>query len=124
MQFSIAGVTHDGRQEILRWLLDHQEENSCKPYGSILLLPEPMNPHDENAIAVYARAVGPDWENEQLGYVPAKLTDRIHGMMRARECEARLVGLGPMKRKPKVISARVQVRRQPVRRQPLRGVYE
>ncbi len=116
MQFNVAGVTHDGRQVILQWLLDHREENSCKPYGSILLLPEPMNPHDENAIAVYARAVGPDWENEQLGYVPAKLTARIHGMMRARECEARLTSLRRMKRKREVISARVQVRRKPIRR--------
>lgn len=115
MQFNIAGVTHDGRQETLKRILEpgHQV---LKSYGTVRLIPEPENPHDEKAIAVYARVPGEHAEELQLGYVPRKLTARLHGMMKEREIEARLIQIGPMKTKPGVISARVQARRKPIRR--------
>ena len=61
-QFRVAGVTAENRQKILKALYNHPMLNS-----SVLcfdLVPEPENPYDPNAVAVY---IG---QKYIIGYVP------------------------------------------------------
>lgn len=65
LNFRVAGVTFEGRQEVIS-KLDGGE--AC------LLKPEPQNPFDPNAIAVYV-ARTPDVEH--VGYVPREVAAEI-----------------------------------------------
>lgn len=70
----IAGVTFEGRQEILRRLLKGADTREVL----IQLVPEPKNPHDSNAIKVLA---GP--KKECLGYVPRDTNEVVLEALRA-----------------------------------------
>jgi hypothetical protein len=62
----VAGVTFENRQSVIE---------RCTPGQRVVLRPEPDNPYDANAIAVYA--VFGDFMfgevEEQIGYLPAAL---------------------------------------------------
>lgn len=61
----VAGVTYEGRQSIIAKL---------KGEEPVKLEPEPENPHDENAIAVWvATSEGP----QHVGYIPRYLAAEI-----------------------------------------------
>jgi hypothetical protein len=58
----VAGVTFDGRQEIIGMM--HGNED-------VMLIPEPDNKYDENAIAVWvAFPTESGHEKAQIGYLP------------------------------------------------------
>lgn len=61
----VTGVTYEGRQSILATLQGGE---------AVMLKPEPDNPYDPNAIAVWvATAEGP----QQVGYIPRYLAAEI-----------------------------------------------
>lgn len=59
------------------------------PGDSVELRPEPKNPEDEHAIAVYSL------EGVQMGYLPAERAPYVGTMMRRGEVEAIFQGRGP-----------------------------
>lgn len=61
----VAGVSFERRQETLTSL----------KLNSIEVCPEPANPHDSNALAVWA--VTDSGERVQVGYVPRKVAAEI-----------------------------------------------
>ena len=62
-ELNVVGVTFDGRADVIRGLVG---EGRSRRYVQYLLVAEPQNAHDANAIAVVCTAVG-----EAVGYVPA-----------------------------------------------------
>lgn len=63
--------------------MDALQSSAFRPGKEVLLVPEPDNPHDEDAVAVY------DAEGEtKLGYVPADDTRIVH-MFLDEDSEAR-----------------------------------
>jgi len=99
MQFAVAGLFHrmDAFYEIAQrhrdfglsdadFIAKHDNGRGVYEYrikrgADVSLVPEPTNPHDRNAIAVYV-------DGKQLGYVPAELTADVRRMM-ARDYAAR-----------------------------------
>jgi len=65
LNLRVAGVTFDGRQEIIGRL---SGDEICQ------FRPEPENPYDANAIAIYVAT--PDG-SEHVGYVPKDLAAQI-----------------------------------------------
>ena len=61
----VAGVSY--RQEAL-------DDPSFDPGRRLALVPEPDNPHDGNAVAIYNEGL-----TLQLGYVPAAVAPRLEG---------------------------------------------
>lgn len=62
IKFNVAGVTFDGRQEILKDLLSRYDENN--PY-EVVFEKEIGNKFDDNAVKVFV-------ENKNIGYIPKK----------------------------------------------------
>ena len=74
----VAGTTFDGRQEIIAEMVEGQK---C------ILMKEPTNEFDPNAIAVYCcHPESKGWEKEKIGYIPkdraveigAKMAPSVH----------------------------------------------
>lgn len=61
LTFKIAGVTFEGRQEIISLLTGKE---------AVRMLPEPENAYDKNAIAIEVSRGG---EISKIGYVPREL---------------------------------------------------
>ena len=79
----IAGVTFEGRQEILRLLSELKPETSA----CLMFEKEPQNPYDPNAVAV--KLV----DDTKLGYIPrAETSSFIHSL-----CFGRIRSLGQAK---------------------------
>ncbi len=79
----IAGVTFEGRQEILSGLFDAQE-SSAQGHGPMLaatLEREPQNQFDSNAIKVVV-------DGKHIGYVPKYLAAKLAPRMDAGEAYA------------------------------------
>ena len=76
MQFftKLAGVTHDGRQQIIRNLYRFGELDAGT---QVFLKPEPNNPYDPNAVAVLTA------NGQHLGYIPKENARQIVINMRA-----------------------------------------
>lgn len=79
MSLAVVGVRHPNRDKTNRQF----EIAVCKPGEPVELRPEPKNPADENAVAVFsARGV-------QIGYLTAERCGRIGALIRQkREVEA------------------------------------
>ncbi len=58
LYFKVRGVTYEGRQEIIAKLTGDEP---------VRIVPEPDNPYDKNALAVFVASEG---EVCQMGYVP------------------------------------------------------
>ena len=61
----------------------------CEPGDEIILVPEPDNPADENAIAVFSA------DNVQMGYLPAERAPYVGLQMSRGEVSAIFQGKGP-----------------------------
>ena len=62
IDFNVAGVTFEGRQGLL--------QSKYHKHIVASLRPEPENPHDSNAIAVYA-------DDLKVGYVPKGMNEEV-----------------------------------------------
>ena len=79
-EVQIAGVTHDFRQVAVSGLRDGQ---------ALDLVPEPTNPHDPHAVAVYAK-------KKQVGYVPAFKSQMVAEFIAAgRDVDAKVLAIEP-----------------------------
>lgn len=70
--FKVAGVTYEGRQQIIEEMIVGQD---------LVLIAEPTNPYDPNAIGVWCcwdEYKG--WRRELIGYVPKEQTFLIRGL--------------------------------------------
>lgn len=71
INFNVAGVTFEGRQEIIGWLIGNEP---------VQITPEPDNKYDKNALAILVAFQG---EIYHIGYVPkesaAKIAPAIDG---------------------------------------------
>jgi hypothetical protein len=65
----VAGITHQNDDGSERQRIASQ----CRPGEPLVLIPDPDNPHDENAIRV-CRAYG-----EQLGFLNSELAPKVAG---------------------------------------------
>lgn len=71
--FKVAGVTFEGRQDIIAEMIEGQV---------VELVPEPENVFDPNAIAVYCCwPETEDFRREKIGFVPASKTPEIKAKM-------------------------------------------
>lgn len=61
----VAGVTHDGRQDTIALMTGHEP---CR------IQPEPTNPYDANALAVWAATAD---GLKHVGYVPRDLAAQV-----------------------------------------------
>lgn len=61
----VVGVTYEGRQTAIEKLAGNEP---CR------IIPEPSNPYDANALAVY---VAQDGGIFQIGYLPRELAERV-----------------------------------------------
>lgn len=66
VNINVAGVTFEGRQDILKKLC------ACKYKPTIRLRPEPHNTYNSNAVAVTADGI-------KIGYVPDELCEDVKG---------------------------------------------
>ena len=71
-KFQIAGVTFEGRQDILEKL--NQEYHEIGFRRIVELVPDPENKYDSNAVKVQ---VNLDGNVKQLGYVPKTINSQI-----------------------------------------------
>lgn len=62
----VAGVTHDGRQDILKRLVGDEAAR---------IVPEPQNPYDKNALAVHIAMH--DGTIAHAGYIPKELAREV-----------------------------------------------
>lgn len=69
LHIKVAGTTFDGRQDYLAQLTGQEP---------VRLIPEPENPHDANAIAVYVASGG---KILHCGYIPRKNAAEIAPLM-------------------------------------------
>ena len=84
----VAGVTKEGRQEIIRRLDESQEmdENLLTDGLEATLLPEPSSPHGPDAVGVWI-------EGEHVGYIPRKIEAGQHRPPAGlRNCTAKISG--------------------------------
>jgi hypothetical protein len=68
MRVRVAGVTFEGRQEIIK---------ACMVGDMIMLMPEPTNEHDPNAVQVVARVSSQDYNWLTIGYIPKKISEHV-----------------------------------------------
>lgn len=61
----VAGVTFEGRQQLIEQL---------DVWEAVLIVPEPENPYDKNALAVY---VAHGSNKHHVGYIPRELASEI-----------------------------------------------
>ena len=66
IETKVVGVTFSNRQEIIKSLYTGDQ---------LYLVPEPVNPHDRNAIMVCTK------KGYQLGYIDKDLTHQIHSIL-------------------------------------------
>ena len=71
VKFNVKGTSFNGRQAILEQILEGKNVAKC----IAILVPEPDNPFDKNAIKVCVL----DMENElqQIGYVPKEICEEF-----------------------------------------------
>ncbi len=69
----VAGVTFEGRQEIIDTMVGNEVA---------MLIPEPTNPYDPNAIAVWV-AFPPEsmQDKAQIGYLPKEVAKQVAPMI-------------------------------------------
>lgn len=63
---SVAGVTMENRQHVLRSI--YGRCNVCREYPRVRLTPEPNNPYDANAVSIDVLSLNKKWYT--IGYVP------------------------------------------------------
>jgi|GEM_PF-7084492 len=79
-EVQIAGVTHDFRQVAVSGLREGQ---------SLDLVPEPTNPHDPHAVAVFAKG-------KTVGYVPAFKSEMVSEFIaKGKTVDARVLAIEP-----------------------------
>lgn len=84
VSLAVVGVRHDNRVKAKSKKNRRFEIMLCKPGDPVELRPEPNNPADEHAIAVFSE------RDVQIGYLPSERAPRIGQLIR-EGCELRAV---------------------------------
>jgi len=69
-EFKLAGVSHEGRRDILRKIFNDDADWTC------FTQPEPKNEHDPNAIGVWAQS---GRQKYHIGYIPKQIAAAMRG---------------------------------------------
>ena len=78
LPMKVAGVTFEGRQEILKMLAE-----MCEYAYDISLVREPNNTYDRNAIKVLTNPRGLSYQMFMIGYIPKEYAKYIAELMDA-----------------------------------------
>jgi hypothetical protein len=78
----VAGVTFEGRQEIINLMVGNEVA---------MLIPEPDNKYDPNAIAVWI-AFPPEsgYEKAQIGYLPKQVAEQVAPMLDGEKTQCKV----------------------------------
>jgi len=77
-KFKVRGTSFEGRQGILEQILEGKNVARCLA----VLVPEPDNPHDKNAIKVCA--LSRENELQHIGYVPKEICEEFLSAIKAK----------------------------------------